>query len=137
MIRNSNEIDEDSRLGTYFQVNPNFCKPLYDKDILEFQRVCITRYRTGSHNLMIEKGRMNSAIERNDRHCKCNTGLQTIKHVLLLCPMLHDIRHKYRINDIPSGIYSVDFLLEMERILEIKWFHLHYFTCLFDDNAYL
>ena len=119
LIRNENEKDEDSRLGAYFLVNPNLCKPSHD-DIIEFQRVCITRYRTGSHNLRIEKGRINTAIERNDRICKCNTGVQTLKHVLLLCPLLGDIRQKYVITDFDSGVHNVDFLLEMERILAIK-----------------
>ena len=48
------------------------------------QRVCITRYRTGSHNLKIESGRT-PHIPRDERYCSCNTSLQTIKHVLLEC----------------------------------------------------
>ena len=55
-IREAVDREEDSKLGTYFMINPNLKKPTYN-DKLEFQRICITRYRTGSHNLLIEKGR--------------------------------------------------------------------------------
>ena len=63
--------DGDSRLGTYLRINPNLTKPDY-KNVLEFQRVSITRYRTGSHNLKIETGRRHPRIEREERVCKCN-----------------------------------------------------------------
>ena len=69
---------------------------------------------------MIEKGRRNPYIERDDRLCICNNGIQTIKHVLLDCPLLHFIREKYNVVDVVSGISSDGFLLEMERILKIK-----------------
>ena len=56
-IRNAHDEDEDSRLGAYYTVNPDLCKPQED-ETPEFIRILKTRYRTGSHNLMIEKGRM-------------------------------------------------------------------------------
>ena len=86
--------DVDSRLGTYLEVNPTLTKPVFS-DKLEFQRVCISRYRTGSHDLKIESGRI-TGTPRDERLCKCNTAIQTISHVLLHCPMLNDIRDKYK-----------------------------------------
>ena len=63
---------------------------------------------------------MNS-IDRKDRLCKCQLEIQTIKHVLLSCPMmLNDIRLNYNVIDMESGINNTDFLLEMERILAVQ-----------------
>ena len=118
-IRNAAELDEDSKLGTYLLVNPNLFKPCYIEK-LEFQRVCVTRYRTGSHDLRIEKDRRLPNSNREDRTYICNTGVQTIKHVLLHCPLLDDIRQKYGIVDVENGIANDRYLLEMECILNIK-----------------
>ena len=110
--------DEDSRLATYLMINPNMSKPVYHNK-LEFQRTCITRYRTGSFKLKIDKGRSNPYIPREQRLCKCHS-IQTIKHVLLHCPLLHEIREKYGVVDVVDGIMNDGFLIEMEHILEIK-----------------
>ena len=118
-IRRKFGEDEDSRLGTYYIVNPDLCKPEF-KDEIEYQRILKTRYRTGSHNLMIEKGRIYSQLDRDERLCKCQTEIQNLKHVMLSCPLLNDIRTKYSVIDIHSGINNVDYILEMEKILEIK-----------------
>ena len=48
----------------------------FSEDITEFERVLITRYRCGSHNLKIEKGRYDR-IERNMRLCICQS-VQTL-----------------------------------------------------------
>ena len=80
----------------------------------------ITRYRTGSHNLRIEKDRWLPNSNREDRICTCSMGTQTIKHVLLHCPLLNSIRIKYGIVDIENGVNCDGFLLEMESILCIK-----------------
>ena len=111
--------DGDSRLGTYLRINPNLTKPDY-KNVLEFQRVSITRYRTGSHNLKTETGRRHPRIEREERVCKCNTEVQTLEHCLFRCPLLGDIRTKYGITNVEIGVYNSDFLNEMERILDLK-----------------
>ena len=111
--------DENSKLGTYMMINPTLSKPNYERK-LEFQRVIITRYRTGSHNLRIEKDRKIPNSNREDRICLCNTGVQTIKHVLLDCPLLTECREKHNIIDMVNGIHNDDFLLEMECILNIR-----------------
>ena len=109
--------DLDSRLGTYLTINPSLSKPAY-QDKLEFQRVCISRYRTGSHNLKIETGRMTNTA-REERLCSCGTAVQTIGHVLLECPLLDVTRAKYGISDVVNGVMHENFLLEMERTLGI------------------
>ena len=55
-IREKSNSDIDSRLGSYLQMNPSLQKPIYE-NMIEFERVVTTRYRTGSHNLKIETGR--------------------------------------------------------------------------------
>ena len=94
MIQTAAIRDENSKLGTYLSINPTFTKPVH-KDKLEFQRMCITKYFTGSHNLLIAKGKMYGHILREQRLCICNNDIQTIKHVLLFCPLLNNIREKY------------------------------------------
>ena len=116
-IEESFRRDEDSKLGTYFRINPSLEKPTF-VDKMEFQRTCITRYRTGSHNLAIERGRMTGAV-RDDRLCSCNLDTQTIKHVLLHCPLLNDIRDKYGIVNVEDGVMNDGFLTEMESVFGI------------------
>ena len=102
----------------YYLVNPDLIKPNFKYE-LENQRILKTRYRTGSHNLMIEKGGVQYSLERNERICKCQTEVQTLKHVILSCQLLTDTRRKYSINDLNSGINCIDFILETEKILNI------------------
>ena len=75
----------------YFCNNHELKIPYYD-DILEFERVCITRYCTGSHNLKIEIGCSNPFIEREARLSKCNDDIQSIKHIMTTCRLLNDSR---------------------------------------------
>ena len=100
-------------------MNPNLQKPNYD-DMIEFERVMTTRYRTGSHNLRIETGRRQPKEEREDRLCKCGSHVQTLSHCLLSCPLLADERERYNVTNIQNGVRCTDFLLEMERVLELK-----------------
>ena len=56
----------------------------------------LTRFRTSSHDLEIEKGRYNR-IRREDRLCKlCNLNqIETEYHFLLICPFYRDLRLQY------------------------------------------
>ena len=118
-IQEAARNDPDSKLGSYFLVNPQFVTPSLTNK-LEFQRICITRYRTGSHNLRVERDRRLPYSNREDRICSCNMGIQTVQHVLLYCPLLNCIREKYGIVDVANGINCDGFLLEMECALSIK-----------------
>ena len=86
-IRTKATANTDFKLGAYLKVNPALkgkeCRFLYEPD-----RVIISRYRTGSHNLSIETGRMsNPIIPRDERLCTCDTEIQTLEHCLLRCPL--------------------------------------------------
>ena len=111
--------DSDSKLGTYLMINPELESPEYNLKI-EYQRVLITRYRTGSHNLRIEKDRRFPNSKREDRVCRCNMGVQTVRHVIMDCPLLQSSRQKHGIDNIQSGIANDEFLMEMECTLGIK-----------------
>ena len=49
--------DLDSKLGTYFRMNPEVKPFIAPPNILEGQRKLITRFRTGSLSLAIELAR--------------------------------------------------------------------------------
>ena len=80
-----NNDDNDSRLGTYLQVNPTLSSPEYLKAVMfETDRLILTRFRCGSHSLAIEKGRY-SNTPREERLCSCGE-VQTIFHCFTSCP---------------------------------------------------
>ena len=114
--------DSDSKLGTYYLVNPKLEAPRYE-DIFELDRIVMTRYRTGSHNLRIETGRMSKPFEpRENRLCLCDTDVQTLKHCLLACPLLMELRDRYGINNIAefmSDSGAAKYLHEMEKKLQL------------------
>ena len=59
-------------------------------------RIAMTRFRTSSHDLFIEKGR-HLNIERNQRTCNMCTGnmIENEFHFLLSCPAYSELRQKY------------------------------------------
>ena len=82
-----NEIDEDSRLGTYFSINPDLQsyvpKP---QTIMEKERKITTIFRAGSHSLNIEAGRYTNT-PRENRLCSCGLQVQTMLHIFKTCPI--------------------------------------------------
>ena len=95
-INTKSNNDVDSRLGVYLHVNPNLTPPNYRNNILEFERVLLTRYRCGSHNLKIESGRLcNPKIPREERTCTCKTNIQSLRHCLFECPLLEEVYQEY------------------------------------------
>ena len=83
-----------------------------------------SRYRSGSHSLRIETGRMsNPPIPREERLCRCNTGIQSLNHVLFDCPLVADLHNEYRFVSIDEAFTREDitqFLMKMECKLGIK-----------------
>ena len=81
-------LDNDSRLGTYLRVNPTLTVPqCIGKNMLETDRLILTRFRCGSHSLLIEKGRY-SNIPRSERICSRESGVQNILHCFTVCPLI-------------------------------------------------
>ena len=70
-ITSTAAADDYSKLGAYFEVNPQFIAPNF-RNVFELDRIVISRYRSGSHNLKIESGRFcTPKIEREYRTCTC------------------------------------------------------------------
>ena len=91
LMEQAREEDEDSRLGTYIRANPELQSFVpVPQPIMEIERELITRYRTGSHSLAIERGRY-SNIPRENRACVCATGVQTVWHLFVECPLTRQV----------------------------------------------
>ena len=124
-IVKKHDADIDSKLGTYFLVNPQLKDPnsFFNIRTFELDRILLTRFRTGSHNLQIETGRhCYPRIARESRLCLCKDNIQTISHVLLHCRLLHHLRNE-EFTTVEEyfkweGIYS--FLLNASKILRIE-----------------
>ena len=102
--------DQNSRFGAYLLVNPNLEPPSQNYDCKpEFERILITRYRSGSHNLKIETGRFSiPRIPSEERLCLCNTDLQTLHHCLFHCPLLAEVRAEYEYGSIEEALKLPD-----------------------------
>ena len=123
-INTKSNNDNESRLGVYLQVNPNLTPPTQRHDILEFERVLLTRYRCGSHNLKIEVGRMcNPTIPRDERLCKCNNGVQSLKHCLFDCVLLRDVYEEFdyytTIEEAFDSPEAVDLFAKIGKVLNV------------------
>ena len=92
-IQQKFDSDIDSILGTYKRVNPELQEPQFNRDVCchEIDRKIISRYRTGCHKLKIQSGRM-AGDGRDTRLCSCGTNIQTLAHVLFICPLTANIR---------------------------------------------
>ena len=87
--------DLDSKLGTYFRINPSLTR-FVDHTGTENERILITRFRTGSHSLNIELGRF-SNVPRGNRLCICQGNVQTIQHIFTECILTnHLIGREYQ-----------------------------------------
>ena len=124
-IQKVHDADIDTKLGTYFLVNPEMKDPnlFYNGRTFESDRILLTRFRTGSHNLRIETGRhCYPKISRERRLCTCDDGIQTISHVLLHCRLLRHLQNE-ELDSVEKcfeweGIY--EYLLNASRILNIE-----------------
>ena len=115
--------DPDSRLGVYMSVNPDLSSPTQSHGVLEFERVLLTRYRSGSHNLRIETGRLCCPkIPRENRTCLCGLGVQSLRHCLFECILLEEVFQGVEYTTLEEAINSpniVNVLMDVERVLKI------------------
>ena len=122
-IRSKSNEDSESRLGMYMRVNPQLTPVSPVENILECERVVLTRYRSGSHNLKIETGRLhNPTIPRDERLCRCNMGIQSLSHILFHCPLLAELYREFDYKTIEEALklpVITKFFLKMEKIVKL------------------
>ena len=93
------------KIKQYFDIFDNFTKDVsisntYDDN--EQTRILLTKYALGSHVLEEEVGRWRR-VPRDERLCKlCKRDIETLKHFLIDCPKLHEVRNKY--SNYPSSV---------------------------------
>ena len=94
-IRTKGTENPESILGTYLQVNSTLISPLfYHKYICsEYERLILSKYRTGGNRLKIQMGRF-EGLQRNNRLCNYQKATQTLKHVIFNCELTEAIRQK-------------------------------------------
>lgn len=124
-IQKANNTDDHCKLATYLKVNPDLSPPIHDPNTFEIERISLTRYRTGSHNLRIETGRMikPTPLPREERICACNTDIQTLEHCLLNCPLLSHVRPNEKFSTVNEALLNPNisfFLVDMENVLKLK-----------------
>ena len=91
LINQNLDNDPDSKLGTYLRVNPDLKSYIQTpQNVIECERILVTRFRTGFHSLAIELGRF-SNIMRPFRLCRCNLSVQSVLHVFKDCPLTREI----------------------------------------------
>ena len=115
--------DPGSPLGTYNIVNPELQFHISAIHMLEFERILVSRYRCGSHNLRVESGRLcNPKIPRENRICICGLDIQTLHHCLFDCPLLQDLRNEFlyeSVADVLAGNDAPKILMKLEAKLKI------------------
>ena len=81
----------------------------------------VTRYRTGSHCLAIEIGRMTN-INRNDHVCACGVDLQTIWHIIMQCPITRSLGYTnyHSLQEIFADDNIYNMLLSISNKLKIQ-----------------
>ena len=87
-------VERNSILNDYTKINELLTSPTFYKQyaIKEYDRLIITKYRSGSHHLKIQTGRYYQ-IEQAQRLCVCGT-MQSLSHVIFDCGRLDGMRHE-------------------------------------------
>ena len=114
----------NGKLYLYKQINLSL-SPLniYDENILETDRLIITKYRTGCHYLKVETGRW-TRIPHNERLCSCGIEIQDLSHVILQCEKLTSYR-TFNVNDLYSFFHLPTNTIVKVLMHAEKELHLH------------
>ena len=62
-------------------------------------------------------------IPREERLCKCNSGIQSLRHCLFDCELLREIHQEHNYTTIEEAFNSpeiVDLLVEIGRVLNVS-----------------
>ena len=99
ILRKSNQLSAYSIIADYIAINPTLEVPLFEK-VSERDRRILTKYRCGSHYLLVNTGRINRITIEN-RLCECGS-IQSLEHVLFNCNITENIRT----NTSPANLYE-------------------------------
>lgn len=114
-----------SKFVTYKSINPSLIKHNVYNSVLEnieFKRIQFTRFRTSSHDLLIETGRWTRPTTPPDeRLCPCceNQYIQNEYHVLNECNYTQNIRFQY--NSVNFNLNMFFENTENHVMLDILW----------------
>ena len=107
-------------------LNLNLTSPTFYQNYLcsEYERELLTKYRTGGHRLRIRTGRFDNTA-RDQRLCKCGTGVQTLHHVLFTCPVTEPLRERNfvarNLAEFFDDLGNAEKLKMMETLLDLRW----------------
>ena len=125
-IDTSAHNDPDSILVTYNQVNPNCTSDHLETfmNVLVLECITLTRYRVGAHNLEIVKGRQGfSKVDREQRLCRCNEAIQTLRYFLLDCSVLEELRREIVFNSVEEFMKwpgAAAYIIKAAKLLKIE-----------------
>ena len=123
-ISEKTTIERNSVLNDYVRINASLTSPdFYHKYIIkEYDRLIITKYRSGSHFLKIQTGRSEN-IEQIQRLCSCDDEVQTLEHVLFRCEILNGLRPNdigFSLKDFFESPNAAPFLRVVEKTLKLR-----------------
>ena len=117
-------IENSAKCSMYRHLVDNFCIQYYlTKPLDTYCKQLITRYRTSSHSLYIERGRHNN-VPRNMRicnHCSLN-DIEDEFHFILKCPLYKDIRKRYikQFYHVKPNVFKLIKLLSVNNVSELS-----------------
>ena len=97
-----NNDANSSKLQTYKRINPTLAvhevyHPRSNIMIPDYKRSALTKLRTSSHSLNIERGRW-ARVDADMRFCRCKKNkIENEEHVILECELTRDLRRKYEV----------------------------------------
>ena len=119
-------LDINGIYGTYYRMNPSLVTPNYYRQYIlsESDRIILTKYRSGSHYLQVQKGR-SSNTKRLERLCSCQNGIQDIHHVIFDCEKTALVRNnstQYNtLDEFFNDLTNAPIILrKIERLLKLR-----------------
>ena len=111
-------VERNSILNKYITLNESLTSPTFYKQYLikEYDRLIITKYRSGSHYLKIQTGRYNQ-IEQAQRLCVCGV-MQTLEHVIFDCVKLDGLRHENLGSNLQQFFSDIQIAAPFLRVIE-------------------
>ena len=103
------DISNNNRQEKYNVFELKFCYENYLDVLFPKVRNILAKFRCSAHNLMIEQGRFIN-VEKCNSICQfCNMNCIEVEyHLLLVCPVYRDLRHKYLKSIIIHGLRSIN-----------------------------